>query len=196
MMQCTIRALFGCARNDDDEELRIAAAKYVLDAIPSWELSALANRLVDSGLAARAVVDLATLREQTMAEARPLFERILEAEHVTTPSKDEAVWVLLRHCVGAIANGSVVPREGLGPMMDVFRRAESMGHRDSKYVGDSHDIEHLVGAYWEYEDIDDAARVVTYLGADEQRRSLDVEVVRCAQEWVRRHGVSGVAEAQ
>jgi len=60
-----------------DEELRIAAAKYVLDAIPSWELSTLANRLVDSGLTARAVVDLATLREPTMAEVGPRFERIL-----------------------------------------------------------------------------------------------------------------------
>jgi hypothetical protein len=69
-----------------DEELRIVAAKYVLDAIPSWELSALANRLVDDRLASRAVIDLATLREPTMAEAGPLFERILEAAHVSAPS--------------------------------------------------------------------------------------------------------------
>jgi len=74
-------------------------------------------------------------------------------------------------------------------MMDVFRLAEGMGYRATEYVGDSHDIEHLVGAYWSYDDIDDAARVVTFKDADEERNSLDADVVRRAQEWITRHGV-------
>ena len=159
-----------------DEELRIAAAKYVMDAIPSWELSALANRLVDGGLTTRAAIDLATLRAPTMAEAGPLFERILEAAHVAAPSKDEAIWVLLRHYVGAIANGSVEPSAGLGQMMDVFRRAGHEGYLATQYVGDSYDIQDLVGAYWSYDDIDDA-----------EQQSLDADVVLRAQEWITRH---------
>jgi hypothetical protein len=187
---CVVRfaRLSGANRMTPDEELRVAAAKYALDAIPSWELSELANRLFDIRLTARAAVELATLREPTMAEAGPLFERILEAEHVTRPSKDEAVWTLLRHYIGAIANGSVTPRTGLGPMMSVLRLAENLGFQATEYVGDSHDIQGLVGAFWSYEDIDDAARVVTFKGADEERKSLDVEVVRCAREWMARHG--------
>ena len=171
-----------------DEELRIAAAKYALDAIPSWELSELARRLVDTRQTPRAVIELATLREPTMAEAGPLFERILEARHFTRPSKDEAVWTLLRHYVGVIADGSVAPRTGLEPMMGVFGLAEGIGARATQNVGDSHDIQHLVGAYWSYEDLDDAARVVTFKGADEKREALDVEVVQRAQEWMKRHG--------
>jgi hypothetical protein len=184
----TIRAFSGARKMTPDEELRIAAAKYALDAIPSWELSELANRLFDIRLTARAAVELATLREPIMAEAGPLFERILEAEQVTRPSKDEALWTLLRHYIGAIANGSATPRSGLGPMMSVLRIAEKMGFQATEYVGDSHDIQSLVGAYWSYEDIDDAARVVTYQGADEERKSLDIEVVQRAKEWMTTHG--------
>ena len=64
-----------------------------------------------------------------MAEAGPLFERILEAGHFTRPSKDEAVWTLLRHYVGVIADGSVAPRAGLEPMMGVFRLLRYLGLR-------------------------------------------------------------------
>jgi hypothetical protein len=171
-----------------DEQLRIAAARYVLDAIPSWELSDFANRLLDIGLTTRTVIDLATLREPSMAEAGPLFERILETEQVARPSKDEAVWILLRHCLDAIANRSVAPREGLGRMMDIYYRV-NMSNDSREYAGDSHDLQHLVGAYWSYEDMDDAARVVTYNGASEERQALDVEVVQRATEWMSRHGV-------
>ena len=57
-----------------------------------------------------------------------------------------------------------------------------------KYVGDSHGIQDLVGAYWSYDDLDEAARVATFKGAGEERRSLDIDVVQRAQEWMKRHG--------
>ena len=129
-----------------------------------------------------------SLREPTMAEAGPLFERILETEQVARPSRDKAVWILLRHYLGEIASSSVAPRDGLVPMMNLYDRAD-ITSQSRQYAGDSHGIEHLVGAHWSYEDIDDAARVVTFKGADEEFKSLDVEVVRRAQEWLARHGV-------
>ena len=74
--------------------------------------------------------------------------------------------------------------------MDIYRRAgaEEIGYRDIKYTGDALDIEPFVGGYWSYGDIDEAARVVTFRGAEEERKSLDAEIVRRAHEWLMRHG--------
>jgi hypothetical protein len=169
------------------DELLVAAARYVLDQMPSWELSGLANRLLNLGLTFRAVVDLATIRELTMADAGPLFERILQDASVTKPSREEAMWIVLRSYIEAIAVGSVGPREGLGLMMNVYHRSDLS--RSGEYVGDSHDVVQLVGAYWAYDDIDEAARVVTFRKEGEERAKLDAVVIQRAQEWLGRHSV-------
>jgi NADPH-dependent ferric siderophore reductase len=71
-------------------------------------------------------------------------------------------------------------------MMDLYIRVD-ISSRSREYSGDAYGIEHLVGDYWSYEDLDDAARVVTFTEADEKRKLLDVDVVQHAQEWMTRY---------
>ena len=134
-------------------DLQLAAARYVLGDLSSAELARIADGLLDQGIYSMAIGELATTRHLVMADAGPLFEQALRDLKVEMPSREEAVWVLLRHHIGRIAYEDVAPREGLRSVMDVYNRAAPQAHCHT-YVGDSHGIQQLVGAYWEYDDLE------------------------------------------
>ena len=134
------------------QDLRLAAARYVLGDLPSEELARIADALLTEGVYSQAIGELATTRHLVMADAGPLFEQTLRDLNVDTPSREEAVWVLLRYHIGRIAYEDVAPREGLQSVLDVYHRAD-LYTQNQTYVGDSHGIEHLIGAYWIYDDL-------------------------------------------
>ncbi len=168
-------------------DLTVVAARYALGIIPSWELPAVADALLDRGCDSRAAIELAILRYPTMADAGPLLERVLEEEGVSRPSVEDAVLTVLRCELDRIARRVVKPREGLERVMKLVDSQDFHG-KARVYVGDSHGLERLVGAYWSYDDLDEMSRGGMLEGHDEARKELDEDVVRRAQEWMEVYG--------
>jgi hypothetical protein len=169
------------------QDLKLAAARYVLGNVASEELMRVADTLLTEGVYSPAIGELGTTRGLVMAEAGPLFEQALRDLNVDVPSPEEAVWVLLRYHIGRIAYEEVSPREGLQSVLEVSDRANLHG-QSGTYVGDSHGIEQLTDAYWEYDCLH-ARPVGESVETDlEAKRALDDTVVRAATEWVGEHG--------
>jgi hypothetical protein len=62
-------------------------------------------------------------------------------------------------------------------------------HSCSFYIGDSHDMQDLIGAYWSYDNLRDSPDTVGYRGlyGDAAFRAFDDEVRRTASDWLIRH---------
>jgi hypothetical protein len=168
-------------------QVQVAAAKLALRTATAADLKVAAGAAVDAGIVTPDIAALATLSDDTLAEAEPLFRKVLDDLQVTPPSPDAAVWILLRVPIQAIADGSVAVEEGLQGVMGIFRSA-GLHEVSDDYVGDSHDIQHLVGLYWEIRDL---AAHTTEVGftdrygpALEERRT---EAIGRAKTWLTDH---------
>lgn len=170
-------------------DLHIAAARYVLGSLPSWEFPRIANALLDAGVYSQAVGELATTPNPTMSDAGPVFERALVEMRIELPSKEEAVWMLLRHFVEQLASRRVTGRKGLRAIIDVYNYVDP-AEKSRDYVGESHDIQHLVGAYWSYDDLEERPTEVSFHGryGRDAVQALDEDVIRLAREWLEQHG--------
>jgi hypothetical protein len=166
--------------------LHLAAARYVLGELPSEALAKIADSLLEEGVYSLEIGELATTRHPVMADAGPLFEAALRDLNVKVPSRDEAVWILLRHHISRIASEDVRPRDGLRSVLEVYNRADLYAQSQT-YVGDSHGIQDLIGAYWAYEDPSPppGASLQDY---SIDLRALDEAVVHAATVWVGQHG--------
>lgn len=71
---------------------------------------------------------------------------------VSVPSKEDAVWYLIDFHTARIARGDVEPLSGLERMIRDIYWDYDFGAHSTKYLGDSHGIEGLVGLYWSYDD--------------------------------------------
>jgi hypothetical protein len=165
-------------------ECRVAAARYALGDLPSWDLVEIANVILGRGVYSDALGKLGTDRDLMMSAAGPLFEQALQDLNVEIPSSTQAIWVLLGHHIRQLASRAVAGREGLGPIMDIYYLAE-LHARSTQFVGDSHGIQHLVGAFYEYDDIDVRQHEVSFRGHHGAAvKALDDTVVRLAHEWL------------
>ena len=170
-------------------DLNIVAAYYVLELLPSWELPGIATDALTAGLDSPAARELGGLRETTMTDAAPLFERMLTDLNVGLPSREHAVQRLLRHHIQELAARRVSAREGLKKMVDVSYLGERY-EQSRVYAGDAYGIEHLVGARWAYDELDARPTEVSFQGlyGREAALALDEDVVRLAKDWLKQHG--------
>jgi hypothetical protein len=154
--------------------------------LPSWELREIADAVLDQGFYSPVIGELATMRHPVMANAGPLFERALQELHTEMPSREDAVWILLRHHIGRIASRDVSPREGLRFVVDVYYLTD-LYDKSREYVGDSHGIQQLIGYFWGYDDLEERPREVSFDG--------DTEPMPF-RRWIRRSSgclISGLA---
>ena len=171
----------------DLPQVQVAAAKLALRFATAADLKAAAGAAVDSGIVTPDIAALATLRDDTLAEAEPLFRKVLDDLQLTPPSTSTAVWILLRVQIRAIAEGSVAVEEGLQGVMGIFYSGD-LHAQSREYVGDSHDIQRLVGLYWEIRDLEAHATEVDFTqryGAALQERRT--EAIGRANTWLADH---------
>ena len=102
------------------------------------------------------------------------FERALSQLNIPVLSKQEAVWILLRHYIGDLAAQRTYGRDGLLPIIEVYYGADLYA-QSRVYTGDSHDIHPLIGAYYRYDETDDSI-------------SVDAAVLHAARSWMQLHG--------
>ena len=172
---------------EHSRDLRLEAARYALGDLSSDELTRIADALLIQGVYLPSIGELATGRGLVMEEAGPLFEYTLRQLGVDLPSREEAIWALLRHHIRRVANGDVAPREGLQSVLHLYDRAGLHG-RSQVYVGDSHGIQGLIGAYWQYQDVLGRPFGEALETDVEGLRALDDFVLHEATGWIGEHG--------
>ena len=170
-------------------DLELAAARYAIGTLQSLEMSRLADAALRAGVVYPATTVLGTLESPTIGDAQPLFLEWLDEMGMQVPDKDAAVWTILGHMMRRIATKEVPAREGLARVIEEGLHDADIFSKTRKYVGDSHGIHHLVGAYHAYDDLDERPDEVSFAGkyGQEAIAALDEDIVRLAGQWCRDH---------
>jgi hypothetical protein len=153
------------------------------------ELIGIADKLLENGHDTQSVIALLILESPIMVEAAPIFEKICAELDVAIPTKDEAINKLLHFQLEAIASGTVTPRKGLEAMMREIYYPYFAEEPCKKYVGDSRGLEHLIGAYWSYDELIQRPRGVLWGGKYGAKAiaSWEESVRQYAQNWIQKH---------
>jgi hypothetical protein len=164
-------------------------ARRVLTTVTGGELQDIAIGLVERGYDCPELHELAWEPVTARGEAEHLLDVAISRVGLRFPSRADAVAMLLHHYAVAIVSGVYNPEQGLSFMMRDVYWPEVSNHAASEYVGDTHDMQHFVGAYWNYDDLRDSPGVVGYAGlyGAAAFRALDEEVRRIAGDWLTRH---------
>src|SRR5262249_3572667 len=128
------------------------------------------------------------------AEAAPVFERVCAECGVSVPTKSEAIDELLRVHLESIASGTRPPREALRDLMQQAYYPHISAEPVREYVGDSRGLEHLIGAYWNYDDLLKRPEVSFQGRHGEAALPLfDEHVRQIARDWLQRYarGLTG-----
>jgi hypothetical protein len=172
------------------QSLEVAAARYRLGRETAESLRDLGVSLVADGV--DAAVPLAIVDEMTLAEVGPVFERLCDSLGCPVQGLDQAVDIAIAAQLRDIASGTVAPHEGLERLMnDVVRPhvdAETAAG-EYQYVGESRGLQHLIGAYWGYDEIRERPNEMSIDGqyGDDAIALLNAQVVEFARDWLHDH---------
>jgi hypothetical protein len=170
-------------------DLRHAAVRYRLGLVDADELSRIADTLLDEGRDSSAAVQLFLLESPAMAEAAPLFERVCAECGILVPTKGEAIDEVLRVHLESIASGARSPRQALDDLMQQVYYPHISHEPARKYVGDSRGLEHLIGAYWSYDDLLGRPEEVSFQGRHGEAAIpfFDEYVRQLARDWLQKN---------
>ena len=170
-------------------DLRHLAARYRLGLQDTESLVRIADTLLEEKRDTPAVIQLSILESPVMADAGPLFERACAELSVAVPTRDEAVDELLRHHLESIASGTCQPHEGLEALMREIYYPHFAGEPCKEYVGDSRGMQHLIGAYWSYNDLMERPREVSRDGkyGSEAIARWGDSVRQYARDWLQKY---------
>jgi hypothetical protein len=169
-------------------DIRHFAVRYRLGLQDTESLVRAADTLLAEGHSEPAIVELSILESPIMTEAGPIFERACSELGVKVPTRDEAIDELLRFYVESIASGARPPHDGLSAMMREVYIPHFASEPCKKYVGDSHGVEHLIGAYWAYDDLTQRPEC-SWAGKHgaEAIASWEQSVRQYARDWLERY---------
>lgn len=122
-----------------------------------------------------------------MDEVEPAFLAALKHYGIAVPNKEQAVWQLLEFHLKGIASGANDPLDGLQQMMADVYWDYDFHTPTKKWLGDSHGIEHLIGIFWDADDLREGPEVISWNGKQgaaavwpELKRQIVVE----AEKWL------------
>lgn len=170
-------------------DIRQLVVRYRLGLQDPESLVRAADSLLAEGHTEPAVIELSILESPIMADVAPLFERVCAELGVMIPSKDGAIDDLLRSYLESIAAGTIPAHDGLSAIMREVYFPHFASEPCKKYVGDSRDMEHLIGAYWAYDDLTDRPRECSWDGkyGAEAIASWEQSVRQHARDWLAKH---------
>lgn len=177
-------------------QLRFQGLRYRLGLANCIELRQTANEALDAGIYTPSLVDAALDVDERLYEIGAAFEKALaELEIVLPDSKEECCWALLHHHVNQIESGVTKPQPGLKGVMEVYYGC-NLYEQSTDYVGDSHDLSELIGAYWGYNDLFKRPQEVTYndLSGEDAVSAFDSYVVVSCKIWLETHKEIAVRE--
>lgn len=170
--------------------LRLAAAKYSLNLASSEELTEVAHVLLDEEIYSYALGELATSRYPIMREVAPLFESALRELAVPTPSKEDAVRILVREYIFELVEGCQTPFECLLRLWTQLYQPllSDPVAKEIEYYGT---CKSLISFFYEYQDLATLEEDV-YLDSEEGRHrlaALDRQVTEFAATWMRENSL-------
>ncbi|XGB42099.1 MAG: hypothetical protein LVS60_18365 [Nodosilinea sp. LVE1205-7] len=135
------------------DKLKFYGSRYRLNLATCTELREVADEALNGGFYSPTLVDAAIDAENNLLEIGPAFMDALAELGVVVPeSIEECIWGVLHYSIQQIATLAVEPEVGLAGIMEVYRGC-NLYELNQKSVGDSHDVQDLIGAYWEYNEI-------------------------------------------
>ncbi len=168
------------------DQLKFYGSCYRLNLANCRELRKVADEALNAGFYSPFLVDAALDAEDNLWGIGPAFVDALPDLEVAVPESDEdCIWIVLYHSIRQIATLAVEPKVGLARIVKC-----NLYERSQELVGDSHDIQNLIRAYWQYEEI-----LAVYLGDEFQQegkakvKDLDDEVIEHCQIWLGKHNV-------
>lgn len=170
--------------------LHYQAAKLAMGKLNADEIKATILGLVDGGFYLDDFLDALDNSRPRLDEVLPGLLAAFSHHGIVVPDKEQAVWILIEHHLKAIAAGESDPLEELSKLIaDVYWDYDF--HTPTKeYLGDSHGIEHLVGAYWEADERRENAEEGSPSAAAsaEEWAALKKQVVLQSKRWLATRG--------
>jgi hypothetical protein len=141
---------------------------------------------LDEGLGGVSMGELAIERVPSLAEHERLFIEALRECGIEMPTGEQAVEILLRYNLELIACGAIRPYDGLMVVVDKLYHPYISNVSPARYVGDQRGLEHLIGAFFSYDELRFRPDEVSFedLYGDAALCALDRSVQRLAQEWL------------
>lgn len=101
------------------------------------------------------------------------------------PDRDEATWRVIRSHVERIARQDVPPREAMSALLDEIELPSP-----EQFVGDSHDLQRLIGAHYGFDDLEERPGEVSCDGLYRSAaiQVLERHVIELARDWLATHG--------
>jgi hypothetical protein len=171
------------------EPLELAAARYRLGLEDGTSLRALGESLLSKDHDMDAAVRLTIVDDLAMSEVGPIFERVCREVEQTIPSLDEAIRIVSTKILCDIAEGSIDPQMGLQSLMDDIywpHLAAITNTEGDHYVGESQNLQSLIGAYWGYDELRKRPTELTVDGeyGEDAIALLDQRVKVIARDWL------------
>lgn len=171
-------------------ELTYQAALLCFNKTDRHEVKSICNDLMIQGIYFDSFLGMDDA--QLMVDFTAAFYAILKDLDVVFPdNQDDAVWIVLTYHIENIISGQSDPLEELTALIHDVYYSYDFHSKTKNFVGDSHDIEHLVGLYWSYDDmlerrdenIDTFGKELT----EEDVLEIKQEVVKASQDWLELH---------
>jgi hypothetical protein len=171
-------------------KLKFHGSRYRLNLATCTELRKVADEALNVGFYSPALVEAALDAEDNLwAIGSAFMDALAELEVIVPESVEECIWNTLRYSIQQIATLAVEPEVGSARIMEVYRGC-NLHERSQKFAGDSHDVQNLIGAYWEYSEIWE--RYVGTESLPEGKKmaiDLDKEVIEYCQVWLSKNDV-------
>lgn len=170
--------------------LPLAAARYRLGLLPSSELPSLAMAALEAGLESSSFCELVGEPHPTLVDHGPVFERALRQCSIALPSTAAAIDYLLRHYLQAIASGALPPRQGMFQVIKELYHPHIDDQPAREYVGDQCGLQHLIGAFYSYDELEERPREVSFEGlyGPAAIPAFDRYVRQLAKDWLQQNG--------
>jgi hypothetical protein len=168
--------------------LTLAAARYALGLLESWDLPRIADQALDEGEYSPELADVALDRRPVMSTVGPLFERALEQAGLALPAREAAAWTLLRSTMKKVAERELPPVDGLSEVARIHRAVRTSNQRG--FLGEEFGIHHFLSFHYGLEDLTERPLEVSFEGkyGNEAVSAVAEAVVAGAVEWVAKHG--------
>jgi hypothetical protein len=172
--------------------LELAAARYRLGLDDGASLRALGEALLSDEHDTDTAVSLAIVDDLALSEVGPVFEQVCRELKQTIPSLDEAIGKVSTAILRYIVDGSADPQTDLQRLMDEIywpHLAVETKADKGQYIGESHNLQSLIGAYWSYDELLKRPAELSIDGKHgaEAIALLDERVRALAQDWLGKH---------
>ena len=171
--------------DSDIDELTLLAIRHGFSGV-GCEVRNVADRLLNDGVDNDDLVTIYLADPDDRDTIVAAFERFLGTCNIRIPDRDTAIWGILEHYLKLIAARSGDPLDLLRDLMDDVYYDYDFHEKTTKYAGDSHGIQYLVGYFWGYDDLVDRPDEVScnrkYGAAGVAE--LKNEIVNAAVNWL------------